>query len=1568
MTLDRHDIVCTKGDIYVSIAFISVMELAYKRARIPPGAPNGPLHCTLLDVLDHRLPFTVLLKYLGPRELSRLIQTCQQLRRVTVEHNAWPLLSSARTTEQLAVLAAHDRPAVSVPTGLFSINPSMQTIHRKTLAHHVLPWLCRYGRLDAIQLLFERIELGAGDVSLNIGGMLGRACEGGHLSVVQYLVAVLCLTPADIQAAHVSAARLSGNAALVQYLTHSTASGASDVAGATPTRAETDEDVYDNGPLPTHLTVALSGAEVGDVLQGLHKDTQNVRLRVAEGAVAPHARHRAAFETTLAGGAALVQLFKRHFHTSDAVATQMIAARVPRKQDGGGAIGATCPPRHATIEGGCHCAVEARFQILQPGVWIEFAEEAEHGAEMRAIVDECRIVAPNDILRLVGKKLLIMRGSLFEVVNGPQQLAAPPPVDSPHPLHVYAAVGPMAETVAYAIVVKAAAPVLAATATGGPKGRRQGVTPPEEIERQFVVTVDVAEPGPVHTAAALVTRALPAADPAELALALAWLQPMSAGALKSVLQKTIRLRAARVALLDGGVALVPTGGAAVRAGPGDVDASMFAATAAVVLALSPGGFVPDLQQYVGGAESAFKRLGVTLVEDAWRGGPVDVARALGVALVLQRVPGFRPASCMLVWLARTAAAAQRSAFVLAWRDPASAEAWFPVDAGGRQHLWQSAHMLDALGSFSGDRQMMHVVARLSAEDRLPLNVDIYDVPVGIMPAVHLFDQHMARGIAHALHAPDALPTFHARFRYIFDGVTGCNPRLKTWDARAGGSEAQRHVHAVRAAQALYLGLLLQGHTTANLVHFVPPWLRAENVEPTALVDGGLATVRLPLDPGVLAAAAGPIPTTIRTGRTTRELLVLLGTHQAEDEIVMLKPSRAKGRQLFDWDENSPGAELDRTTAIAQVRAAPAGVALHSALLPASARARFSGDQWCINGRPWADIVRDGIPLDDLPRPCSPPVWATKTAHDTGLDVAALLVDDNALYAALRARYAGCVAASTGMRAAAALVAGAPVAVATRALGALRRAIAEDLHTGQRFGLPTPSLTGGLAPGQLLASPGDWDAWRLLVLLRRLAPGAYRPLTPPNFAVEDPRLLHLLAAWARSPQASPVLTHGPVDAATPRLPPFSDLHAQLHPHQRDAVARMVARDRQGGAQGHYMVMNTGMGKTVTALSFFSRQLAPEQGSEAPPAEYRTVRHVLWVTPPGQKMGRGKTFTLVESQSREMTQWGLPRANLAAEGGHDVLENAKTDRIRAGRLTIIHHDQLRDLAQTGELQRVAPSSVVVFDEVDQMYNATLRTSAALQLAETCVRFVAMTATPMTSIVERLAAWLGLTQQYPVNARNYLVAASEMVAAQLALDIARRYEVVRVPMTARVATAFRRYLHDNRWLELARVTQDDTDEALLAQAVAYARADRATYPDGGVLLVADSSAHAERLLEDLHTRGVVAGGPAVMAQPEMEVVVVSKTNARGYNGAIRLGAVVRGVYAGNASDRHQMEGRIHRIGQRRRAVDYVVVVMQGTMLDLLHARQETTDAINASLEQFARRYAPELMAMARNVAATN
>lgn len=123
-----------------------------------------------------------------------------------------------------------------------------------------------------------------------------------------------------------------------------------------------------------------------------------------------------------------------------------------------------------------------------------------------------------------------------------------------------------------------------------------------------------------------------------------------------------------------------------------------------------------------------------------------------------------------------------------------------------------------------------------------------------------------------------------------------------------------------------------------------------------------------------------------------------------------------------------------------------------------------------------------------------------------------------------------------------------------------------------------------------------------------------------------------------------------------------------------------------------------------------------------------------------------------------------------------------------VNVIHADHLRTAIDVG-LAEQAPSSVICFDEVDEMYAPTLRTSAARRLAQLAPKFVAQTATPMRKNESQLLAWLADTCSFPVDAHNLLVAAASMVSIQLELGIRSTERLELVPMTDAVRSACRK-----------------------------------------------------------------------------------------------------------------------------------------------------------------------------------
>lgn len=154
-------------------------------------------------------------------------------------------------------------------------------------------------------------------------------------------------------------------------------------------------------------------------------------------------------------------------------------------------------------------------------------------------------------------------------------------------------------------------------------------------------------------------------------------------------------------------------------------------------------------------------------------------------------------------------------------------------------------------------------------------------------------------------------------------------------------------------------------------------------------------------------------------------------------------------------------------------------------------------------------------------------------------------------------------------------------------------------------------------------------------------------------------------------------------------------------------------------------------------------------------------------------------------------------------------------------VIHADHLRSVIDA--LAEQAVSCFIIFDEVDEMYASTLRTSAARRLCQLCPKFVAQTATPLRKNEAQLLCWLQDTCSFPVDRRNWLVAASGMVSMQLELGVLSVEELELVPMVDEVRFECRKFSRAARWLEMAAVVQRHTDVAMVQLALKAAEEEK-------------------------------------------------------------------------------------------------------------------------------------------------
>eukprot|EP00755_Sulcionema_specki_P011272 Sspe_Gene.755::Locus_254_Transcript_1_1_Confidence_1.000_Length_4159::g.755::m.755 len=1298
------------------------------------------------------------------------------------------------------------------------------------------------------------------------------------------------------------------------------------------------------------LHVALTGAKKGDVLEGSglgQGDTEGVLLEVVEGQVSALGCY-----CERVSDEALVKGYMKAFSLSECHAKQAVSSRsiLPPSHDNASPMGCGCPSLKGEhdIFGGCSCSPTARFKILQPGkAWMEHFDNAGNLAVLNDWVAQGTPLTWRDILSHVGNKKLLLRRKLYKIGHGPRVVDSAPSGSSV----VCATFKEGGKNVLYevkcgknALFIEADAPLGAAS----------------PVSRE--TTVDLA-----HRALA---AAFPSTPPEREAIMRCYdtLHRFAQGALKSAMQKVVRFRSDRVKIDD----------------QKEVETPVFAAVTCVLLGLGKGGFVPELQIFTRGITAALKRAAVVLVEDGYAGSLRDIEKLLGLALVTQKVPHHHPPLEALVRCASLMALASRSQTVINWRRHASLATHLPAK-GSRE--WDRAFalkdptcpplatvdvltlptaevqaaarcttLLMELGSLPGDKLMLRTVELLARHtQKLPVRRLTVPTWTSCVPQYHIWDQHCQRGIGHLVwldHDPPSSGSFKQRFAAIFNEVTGVNPRLASKPLQSNSGEntfemspvvrrvrmAQRCIH--RFAQGYHAATTHQSKATPKTVtiqYRVHPGTLAAGVGTFRVCPKGSSAPRK----GSGDPTRSPQSKRPRLKGEAGVLLCMLGTERAEEEVIMAPP----GRDIADLYNTSESAEVTKRHEAARQELRQQAHPVRSPLLPPNKKATFSKGMWHFGGTPWSDIVGEGLRLEvPVSVHMDPPHWKKRKASDPCLLHDDVVIEASILYCLKGPPEGGMVPSAldlTDWIISNPDMSGVTDDVLHRAIGVLR----QQYHT---VSLPTPSLDGGLGTDQLQAYPGDWDVYRFIILLARLFPGALRPIQVPRFKVLDAVLLSIVLQKlsGKDEEGEATLPEG---ATTPwgRIREWQAADSRrldyLKQHQIDAVERMWDRSLRR-VPGHYVVMDTGLGKTATALSYFIKRLVHTQlGNE--------VDKIVWLTPAGSKATSGRSptgFTLLDSLLKELRSSDklcVPCEVITPTGKQTV-------RLKPYAVNIIAHHHLirvRDLLRTE-----ASRCVMVFDEVDEMYNPTQRTSAALLLAGVCKEFVAQTATPISKTVDMLARWLALTEEYPVEKSNYLVAASSMVSLRISLGIKRTVTVERLPQSVLAHSAFLEYKEDRNWLKLARTIQRLTDRPLCASAAQLAREDAAAHPNGGVLVVADNAEHANELVTILSREfGVRAGTAECIDDPSYRCVVVTKANNRGYNQAIRLGALVRGVYAGNGAARHQMDGRIARIGQVRKEVHYRTVVMKDTILDLLHERQTRIDSANISLEQLARVY---------------
>jgi hypothetical protein len=278
-----------------------------------------------------------------------------------------------------------------------------------------------------------------------------------------------------------------------------------------------------------------------------------------------------------------------------------------------------------------------------------------------------------------------------------------------------------------------------------------------------------------------------------------------------------------------------------------------------MLLIHTGSFVPNIQRFVGGLESAAKRMAVSLCEDSYIDKSV-MMEMYACALLAQNNREWKLTEELFSsWIVPIS---------LAQQDKRMFEYDFHNFKGGItkiDELSMSYFLLDELRSFKNDINMVGSIA--VNEGRSKTETDLLDVCHN-MDLYHCIDHHSLPELVWYLTSSG--DSYSKVFNKIWNKVTGVNPRLSKFTDHYKIMNDDHFVKDVKKAQ--------------NLL-----WLSRTVVQTHRVVKEEEYTFKYSLDVSTLSGLLGPIET--KVGNVS--VLVVLSPKDIHEMIPVKRPSRDK---------------------------------------------------------------------------------------------------------------------------------------------------------------------------------------------------------------------------------------------------------------------------------------------------------------------------------------------------------------------------------------------------------------------------------------------------------------------------------------------------------------------------------------------------------------------------------------------------------------------------------------------------------------------------------------------------
>lgn len=910
----------------------------------------------------------------------------------------------------------------------------------------------------------------------------------------------------------------------------------------------------------------------------------------------------------------------------------------------------------------------------------------------------------------------------------------------------------------------------------------------------------------------------------------------------------------------------------VKIGDLQLNAGFTLLTTLSLLLLNPGSFVPDIQRYVTGMESFCKRLAVTIFEDSYL--PPEwqsqLVSMLASALLVQRIKGWKPTVDMInVWFALAK---------YSWENTLR----FNYDTGigmgifkyninvNSNSLEVSSFLLTDIKSFAGDLAMIRHIATLGGQSINPSN----NIQPEVMPLEHSVDQHWAPEIVYFFQ-PELIAAVkeegNTPFKRLFDMLFQQVTGINTRKQPLVNDNFLEHV---RLAQ--HRLLVAKQESMIEL-----PILQQESI-----------TMEVTIGNSWLAGMAGAL--TI-SGRP--EAIVTLSPNDLHKLVAIQKPSRnMKSAQLTD--------EREEEVIDAANKMLIGGIPLNKCKPPIGfydgAKLFKSEDEYFVqSGGVMYPSSTDKFNIT-IPFVESVPITITNSLTRFGNGITNDAINKiNSL-------------------------------ISTSDVNILRRVLGHLSGYKSTIEMNKISRNGG--GSELAVTYTDTAAFQFLLKLSMIYPLAIRKVAKRSTRFEIP--LSPLLWQLRDYIASIVIGNTSYDNS--RWGIINDVSGRTPwAHQIESLNEMKIRNASG-KKGHFIWIPVGLGKTWIVLSYL-KYLYDNN---------RLPNYIIYSLPD----------SAIKSIIQEIKLFGFqvellyPIQKKITDSDLLPYVNNSCDP-KPFHISLIEHDHMRRCPEG--LTKIAGDSLIIIDEVHLALNDTQRTSIALELSHLALDFVALTGTPVIDTkLHKLIHWLEQIVEFEVTTDNFWVAANSMIAKKVNTGVIVNRIEIEAPFTPEEQLRYQALVSPaHGGTNLSTKVQDYQEAARISYTAITRQLIIETVNElnvgNRVFLVAKDMKHQQELNTALLRAGLrsndiflIERGKSIFlsddsvasgATPDYRVVITPINKSTGYT-VTRMNVMISGVYPSNNAVREQVEGRINRISQKNKNINFKIVhagILTYTML---------------------------------------